>query len=621
MQRASGRQGGLSGIAMVLDLVQKARDRAEFNVDGNYGEIIKEYERLLEYSQQLTKGVEVKIARKFEELRQELKVEVNLLYRIEREITSISTTPPKRGVGNGQHIDTNPTNDADVWPPPTPQDGGRGAQGSNFGDDDDSKRPSTNEKNLPSWARIRDYDEQRKNNLVVAKAAIPVQRSRPNQVGAQPRVADESPAGRALRLRKERDSKGQAEPYNRRRTSTSANANNNQPSQPSSRNAVDQAARGRSSSGAVGDSRKPAIPRRPPQADSNKKGNKNRDPGQKMKYSEMAKEEGWLDVELIEGVERDIVEGKVSVTWESIAGLNEAKHLLQEAVVLPLWMPDYFKGIRRPWKGVLMFGPPGTGKTMLAKAVAAECNTTFFNVSASTLGSKYRGDSEKMVRILFQMARYYAPSTIFFDEIDSLAGSRGGANEHEASRRVKTELMVQMDGVDGDDDEGGDEEQDEDADGDAPPVGKKTVIVLAATNTPWDLDEALRRRLEKRVYIPLPDSEGRRELFRINMKDVELQDDVNFEELGDKAKGYSGADVANVCRDASMMSVRRIMEQARKQGLGREQMQAMLKEQKAALNTAVSRDDFIMALSKVSRSVSDNDLNRFVEWMQEFGSA
>lgn len=255
---------------------------------------------------------------------------------------------------------------------------------------------------------------------------------------------------------------------------------------------------------------------------------------------------------------------------------------------------------------------------MLAKAVAAECDTTFFNVSASTLGSKYRGESEKMVRILFEMAKYYGPSTIFFDEIDSLAGTRGAANEHEASRKVKTQLMVEMDGVGADE---GDQEEDQEEDsGDTAPK-RKTVIVLAATNTPWDLDDALRRRLEKRVYIPLPDLEGRIQLFRINMKGVELHDDVNLDELAEKSAGYSGADIANVCRDAAMMSVRRIMEDARKQGLNRDAIQQLLKQRKDQLHgTAVSMDDFLLALSKINKSVSEHDLDRYSAWMNEFGS-
>lgn len=269
---------------------------------------------------------------------------------------------------------------------------------------------------------------------------------------------------------------------------------------------------------------------------------------------------------------------------------------------------------------------------MLAKAVASECDTTFFNVSASTLSSKYRGDSEKMVRILFEMARYYSPSTIFFDEIDSLAGSRGGANEHEASRRVKTELMVQMDGVGG----GGEGEEEtnieatneEDTEGggsssgDTPAISqRKTVIVLAATNTPWDLDEALRRRLEKRVYIPLPDEQGRKDLFKICLKGLELADDLDWDELAAKSSGYSGADIQCVCRDASMMGMRILVEQMNKQGLSKAEKQAALKERQSQLSSAVTRQDFILALSKISRSVSSNDLTRFSDWMSEFGSA
>jgi len=145
-------------------------------------------------------------------------------------------------------------------------------------------------------------------------------------------------------------------------------------------------------------------------------------------------------------LERDVIDKNPKVSFEDIAELDDAKQTLQEAVLLPILMPEYFKGIRRPWKGVLMFGPPGTGKTMLAKAVATQGKTTFFNITASSLANKWRGESEKLVRILFEMARFYAPTTIFMDEIDAVAGARG-QNEHEASRRVKSELLIQMDGV------------------------------------------------------------------------------------------------------------------------------------------------------------------------------
>ncbi|XP_075872481.1 katanin p60 ATPase-containing subunit A1 [Nelusetta ayraudi] len=303
------------------------------------------------------------------------------------------------------------------------------------------------------------------------------------------------------------------------------------------------------------------------------------------------------DKDLVEALERDIISQNPNVKWDNIADLEDAKKLLKEAVVLPMWMPAFFKGIRRPWKGVLMVGPPGTGKTLLAKAVATECRTTFFNVSSSTLTSKYRGESEKLVRLLFEMARFYAPTTIFIDEIDSMCSRRGTSEEHEASRRVKAELLVQMDGV------GGASESDDPS---------KMVMVLAATNFPWDIDEALRRRLEKRIYIPLPSTEGRVELLRINLTELELAADVDLDKIAEQLEGYSGADITNVCRDASLMAMRRRIE-----GLTPEEIRNISRDE---MHMPTTMEDFESALRKVSKSVSAADLEKYDKWIEEFGS-
>ncbi|XP_065878803.1 uncharacterized protein [Euphorbia lathyris] len=242
---------------------------------------------------------------------------------------------------------------------------------------------------------------------------------------------------------------------------------------------------------------------------------------------------------LAEGLCRDIVRGNPDIKWESIKGLENAKRLLKEAVVMPIKYPKYFTGLLSPWKGILLFGPPGTGKTMLAKAVATECNTTFFNISASSVVSKWRGDSEKLIKVLFELARHHAPSTIFIDEIDAIISQRGeGRSEHEASRRLKTELLVQMDGLTRTD---------------------ELVFVLAATNIPWELDAAMLRRLEKRILVPLPEPEARRAMFTELLPPQPDEDELPYDLLVESTEGYSGSDIRLLCKEAAMQPLRRVM--------------------------------------------------------------
>ena len=316
------------------------------------------------------------------------------------------------------------------------------------------------------------------------------------------------------------------------------------------------------------------------------------------------------DTELIEMVEREVVDMNPNVSFDDIAELETAKRALTEAVVLPLLMPDFFVGLRRPWKGVLLYGPPGTGKTLLAKALATQGKTTFFNVSPTTFASKWKGESEKLVRILFEMARFYAPSTIFIDEVDSV-GTKRHDGEHEASKKLLAEMLVQMDGI---------SETNSGANGEFDNENNKPkfVMVLGAINLPWDLDDALRRRFEKRIYIPLPNSVGRREMFKINFKGINLSDDVDIETLVKKTEGYSGHDISSVCREASLMNMRRKL----MSGNGKfDILQASNNETFLQdLEAPVSQSDILTAIKNISKSVSNNDVKKFEEWTYQYSS-
>ena len=257
----------------------------------------------------------------------------------------------------------------------------------------------------------------------------------------------------------------------------------------------------------------------------------------KGKISNDSNEESEDNKKLRGALSSAILSEKPNVKWEDVAGLDGAKEALKEAVILPVKFPHLFTGNRKPTTGILLYGPPGTGKSYLAKAVATEANSTFFSVSSSDLVSKWMGESEKLVKNLFNMARENKPSIIFIDEVDALTGQRG-EGESEASRRIKTELLVQMNGVGND------------------PQG---VLVLGATNIPWQLDSAIRRRFEKRIYIPLPDLAARTRMFEINIGETPCtltKDD--FRSLAQMTEGYSGSDIAVVVKDALMEPVRKI---------------------------------------------------------------
>ncbi|XP_029372065.1 katanin p60 ATPase-containing subunit A-like 2 [Echeneis naucrates] len=303
--------------------------------------------------------------------------------------------------------------------------------------------------------------------------------------------------------------------------------------------------------------------------------------------------------ELASVISRDIYLHCPNVRWEDIVGLEDAKRLVKEAVVYPIKYPQLFTGILSPWKGLLLYGPPGTGKTLLAKAVATECKTTFFNISASSIVSKWRGDSEKLVRVLFELARYHAPSTIFLDELESVMGQRGSSmgGEHEGSRRMKTELLVQMDGLARSDD---------------------LVFVLAASNMPWELDHAMLRRLEKRILVSLPQSQARQAMIShwlpplTSTGGVELRTDLDYETLAEDVEGYSGSDIRLVCKEAAMRPVRKIFDALELHQDEDTDMPAIHLE-------TVTTTDFLEVLAHTKPSARSL-IDRYTAWESEYKS-
>lgn len=284
----------------------------------------------------------------------------------------------------------------------------------------------------------------------------------------------------------------------------------------------------------------------------------------------------WRDI--AESIQSTIVKKTFNVGWNDVCGNTKAVKILRESVEIPFKHPDLFTDVLKPWKSLLLHGPPGTGKTLLARITCSESlgHATFFNVSSSMVTSKWRGESEKIIKVLFQMATHYSPSIIFFDEIEGLTSKRDRLSDHEASKRFKNEFLQHLDGLE----------------------ETKGIFILASTNLPWEIDAAFLRRFERKVLVELPNVYERAKLFQKFLNDLLVKDELKLLEIAKKAEGFTGDEIRIVCKELGMKKVNMVYSSPSKSG-------------------SVSYNDLQILVDRIEPT-GGAQIEKFVEWSKKY---